>query len=908
MSNLDPTQDRELIAEFVTESNEGLANIEARLLSIEQDPSANIDIINAVFRTVHSIKGTAGFLELRVIEALAHSLEQVLNHVRNDELRLGTSDTSTMLQCVDRLRRLIDDVDHSNDCEVEAERSQLNEICSRATSCAAATSHGPSTESAKSTLETSPAAVESTGEIETEAMREFIIECQENLDRIDRDLLALEHEPGAESILGSLFRSLHTIKGSSGFLGFSKLESVAHAGENLLGRLRDGMPCDGTQVANSMLALVDAVRHILVEVETSGHEGGGDYSRLIEQLRKLQMDGKSVAALSSDLKPVATPQTATPKPNSPAVPQVEDRKQAAPAVKAESEGETRHGAVSESTIRVDVGLLDRLMNQVGELVLARNQILQHVAKQADAVFSNTAQRLNLITTELQEGVMKTRMQPIGNVWSKFPRVVRDLALQLGKQVRIEMKGKETELDKTIIEAIKDPLIHLVRNSVDHGIEKPSDRVAAGKQAEGCLTLRAFHEGGQVNIEICDDGAGLKLQRIREHALKQQLITPEQATRMSEKELARLIFAPGFSTAEKVTNVSGRGVGMDVVRTNIEKIGGSIDLQSEPGRGTTIKIKIPLTLAIIPALLVTSDGDRFAIPQASLLELVRLEQEAAAKLEQLQGALVYRLRGRLLPLIRLRSVLKIAAADQETTVTHDSAAVNIVVVRADEHEFGLIVDRINDTEEIVVKPLAKQLKGVPIYAGATIMGDGQVALILDVTGIGRRSRIVAPAHESARRQQREVKQRECSEVQANQSLLVFLAGGRRLALPMSAVTRLEKIDLSEVETSDQQQVVQYRNQIMPLVKLADLLGITATDTGNGPLDVIVHDDGERAIGLVVQKVIDIVEAALQVTRKSKSEGLLGSAVIQGLVTDLLDMAWIERHVHSPFGAVSPLATE
>src|SRR5579864_4796331 len=412
--------------------------------------------------------------------------------------------------------------------------------------------------------------------------------------------------------------------------------------------------------------------------------------------------------------------------------------------------QARGQSASDSTIRVDVGQLDRLMNRVGELVLLRNQIVQYTNSTEDSELLATSQRLNLLTTELQEGVMKTRMQPIGNIWSKFPRTVRDVALGCGKQVRIEMEGKETELDKTIIEAIKDPLTHIVRNSVDHGIESPEARTAAGKNPEGRLFLRAFHEGGQVNIEITDDGAGLDFEKIRNKAIQKGMISADQAARMTEREITNLIWLPGFSTADKVTNVSGRGVGMDVVKTNIEKIGGTVDVQSKLGKGSTVRMKIPLTLAIIPALIVTTAGDRYAIPQVSLLELVRLEGEQARKgLELVNGAPVYRLRGKLLPLVYLKRELRADTQEQGVASPKtESQSVNIVVLRADDRAFGLIVDEINDTEEIVVKPLSKQLKSINTYAGATIMGDGRVALILDVLGLAQRANVVNEVRDRA----------------------------------------------------------------------------------------------------------------------------------------------------------------
>jgi two-component system chemotaxis sensor kinase CheA len=475
------------------------------------------------------------------------------------------------------------------------------------------------------------------------------------------------------------------------------------------------------------------------------------------------------------------------------------------------------------------------------------------------------------------------MQQIGNVWSKFPRMVRDLAAVCGKEVRIEMEGKETELDKTIIESIKDPLTHLVRNTVDHGIEKPSLRTAKGKPAEGCLTLRAFHEGGQVNIEISDDGAGLNLIRIKEKALEKNLISLDTSNRLSEREIAQLIFLPGFSTAETVSNVSGRGVGMDVVKTNIEKIGGTVDLQTFSGTGTTIKIKIPLTLAIIPALIVTNGGDRFAIPQVNLLELVRLEGEKAAEnIEWIRGAPVYRLRGRLLPLIHLKKVLSTKELTEEP-----KDVVNIVVLRADDRQFGLVVDRINDTEEIVVKPLSSQLKNVAVYSGATIMGDGKVALILDVLGIAHNANLITKDRSrSVQDSPGYAKETGCE----SQNLLLIATGtDRRLAIPISEVARLEKIPSDSIEYSENKEVVQYRGKILPMIRLADMLGICDdTPPEDGLLNVIVYNQDSQSYGLVVNRIVDIVETSIAIHKRSHRAGLLGSAIIEDCVTDFVNL--------------------
>ncbi|MGA8222927.1 MAG: chemotaxis protein CheW [Candidatus Acidiferrales bacterium] len=468
----------------------------------------------------------------------------------------------------------------------------------------------------------------------------------------------------------------------------------------------------------------------------------------------------------------------------------------------------------------------------------------------------------------------------------------------GKQIRLDMEGKETELDKTIIEAIKDPLTHIVRNSADHGIETPVKRVAAGKSAEGRLLLRAYHEGGQVNIEISDDGARLDPEKLRKKAIEKGLITADQAAKMGEREVVNLIFLPRFSTAEKVTNVSGRGVGMDVVKTNIEKIGGAVDVQTKLGSGTTVRMKIPLTLAIIPAPIVTDRGDRYAIPQISLLELVRLDGEDALKgIELIQGAPVHRLRGQLLPLVYLNRELKAERLGPEVA---KATAVNIVILQADERPFGMVVDEINDTEEIVVKPLGKQLKGAKVFAGSTIMGDGRVALILDVHGLAQTSNVVSESRERTLAD----KEAQVAAVSGEkQAMLLFQCGvDGRMAMALSLVARLEEFKPEVVEKAGDLQVVQYRGQIMPLIRISEYL---QAQNGNGKRDqaeamqIVVYSEQGRSVGLVVERILDIVEEAIVPQQPSKRDGLLGSAVIQQRVTDLLDARGLVRTAHPAF---------
>jgi two-component system chemotaxis sensor kinase CheA len=740
-----------------------------------------------------------------------------------------------------------------------------------------------------------------------EIVKEFLVESTEGLDQLDRNLVALEQKPGDKELLAGIFRCIHTIKGTSGFLAFSRLESVTHVGESLLSDLRDGKKVLTPEIISALLQLVDAVRSMLAAIEATGQDGQEDFVPLVELLTRLQkaapaeeagppgkVEGarkakarKRGAAAVVATESVAPAPPASPAPSAAEVPAPAASESPAASAPAATEGtEVRGPTAGDSNIRVDVGLLDKLMNLVGELVLARNQILQYTATQDDSGFVATSQRLNLITTELQEGVMKTRMQPIGNVWAKFPRVVRDLALACRKQVRIEMEGKETELDKTIIEAIKDPLTHIVRNSVDHGMELPAERVARGKPAEGRLLLRAYHEGGQVNIEISDDGAGVNAERVKAKAIQKGLITAEQAARMADRELVNLIFAPGFSTADQVSNISGRGVGMDVVKTNIEKIGGTVDVNSVAGQGTTLKIKIPLTLAIIPALVVSTAGDRFAIPQVSLLELVRLEGDDARKgIEMVYSAPVCRLRGRLLPLVSLAHVLRLQEDFWGPRGRTDEAA-NIVVLQADEHTFGLVVDEINDTEEIVVKPLGKQLKGLNAFAGATIMGDGRVALILDVLGLAQRAAVVSEARGRAQAERTTVRAEAAEE---RQMMLLFRLGAdRRMAIPLSMVARLEEFERASVERAGQHQVVQYRGRLLPLLRLNQLLGEPVGAHEPETLQVVVYAHDGQDVGLVVDNIVDIVEECLTVHRRRRQGAVYGTAVIQEKVTDMLDV--------------------
>jgi two-component system chemotaxis sensor kinase CheA len=763
--------------------------------------------------------------------------------------------------------------------------------------------------------------MDNTSTEDQETIREFLVESDENLSRLDQDLVELEKHPGDVALLGSIFRTIHTIKGACGFLAFSTLEGITHQAESLLSQLRDGKRKLTPVLVSLILETVDATRKVLASIEATGNEGSLRFEDLTDRLHtasQLKADVVEKQPAQVQAVPSAPPEPKAEPPVDKDVPAphkdgqlekergVEERRTGEERRKEgerRDEDTERHSAAVDANIRVGVGLLDNLMDLVGELVLTRNQILQFNTEREDAALNATSQRLNLITTELQESVMKTRMQPIGVVWNKLPRVVRDMAIALGKQIQLEMDGAETELDRTIIEAIKDPLMHLIRNSCDHGIESPQVRIGAGKSPQGRLTLRAFHEGGQVNIEIGDDGAGINVTRVKQKAIEKGLLRLEQADKLSDREALSLIFLPGFSTAQAVTNISGRGVGMDVVKSHIEKIGGVVDLFSRHGEGTTIKIRIPLTLAIIPGLIVASGGERFVIPQVSLLDLIRIEGDSGGKhIEYVHGTPVYRRRGSLLPIAYLNQVLGLKSPEQ-------SEAISIVVLRAEDRQFGLVVDGINDTQEIVVKPLGKQLKGLTLYAGATIMGDGHVALILDVLGIGERAGVLGELHEQARAAEKE-KEKAQSEIEL-QRLLLFRAGSfKRLAIPLSLVARLEEFPLSAIERAGGGQVVQYRNRVLPLVSLRAVLEPGVPDSGPSPdpVQVVVFNDRDRSLGMVIDQILDVVEETVTVRQKAARKGLLGSAVVGKRVTDFLDLNQVidaarESWVHGTEGGTS-----
>lgn len=694
-----------------------------------------------------------------------------------------------------------------------------------------------------------------------ELTREFLIESQEGLDRMERCLTELEERPEDRELLAEIFRAVHTIKGTTGFLGFSRLESLAHAGENLLGLLRDGKLLANAAIISALLTLLDVLREILGSIETAGNEGQGDDAAMIERLRALQTDH---SGLPKTNVPAEAPKTikrprrpraktvaaATPTAPAPtalvphAGPHIGTAQQPEPqAVEVyQSEPQTVQARATanaaESTLRVDIDLLNRMMNLVGELVLTRNQILQMVS--TDASLAMLSRRLDMVTADLRESVMKARMQPVSHVFAKFPRMVRDLAQQLNKHVRLVMEGQETELDKSLLEAIKDPLTHSVRNAIDHGIEVPHAREAAGKDAEGVLRLRAYQEGSHVIIEVSDDGGGLKVERIRDKALERKLITRERAAQLSDRELMQLIFLPGFSTAEAITNVSGRGVGMDVVRTNVEKIGGKVEIDSRAGRGTTLRLRIPLTLAIVPALIVHSRGQSFALPQGALSELVHLSAgQMQTQVEWIEGAALYRLRGKLLPLVFLGSLLK-----QPSSAAKQSE-VYIAVLNAEGRRYGLVVDGLADPEEIVVKPLSSVLKLIGLFSGATVLGNGEMALILDPGAIATRANIGMALEEDG------PQAIEAAIGDGATEFLLMQSENEQAAVPLESVLRIERIPRARMEWLDGMPVLRFEGTLLPL---QDTSGIDISSQEE--LTVVVCRDGERHVGVAVSQVLDV----------------------------------------------------
>ncbi|MGY4347571.1 two-component system chemotaxis sensor kinase CheA [Bradyrhizobium sp. GM7.3] len=774
-------------------------------------------------------------------------------------------------------------------------------------------------------------------------LREFLTETSESLDTVDNQLVKFEQEPNNAKILDNIFRLVHTIKGTCGFLGLPRLEALAHAGETLMGKFRDGMPVTG-QAVTVILSSIDRIKEILAGLEATEAEPEGTDRDLIDKLEAMVEQGMAAMAagaaaaavaeapplvpdapvaveaaptsgvladqsLERPLRPgevsldelerafretaievpvpVARAEVKAEPPPAAEAPvpvakeaakETKAKDKAAPKKSIADEGAAEGASIANQSIRVNVDTLEHLMTMVSELVLTRNQLLEISRRNEDTEFKVPLQRLSNVTAELQEGVMKTRMQPIGNAWQKLPRIVRDLSSELGKQIELEMHGADTELDRQVLDLIKDPLTHMVRNSADHGLETPAERLAGGKGEQGTIRLSAYHEGGHIIICIADNGRGLNTDRIKAKAISSGLVTEAELEKMSEAQIHKFIFAPGFSTAAAITSVSGRGVGMDVVRTNIDQIGGTIDIKSVAGEGSSVTIKIPLTLAIVSALIVEAAGDRFAIPQLSVVELVRARANSEHRIERIKDTAVLRLRNKLLPLIHLKKLLKIddgAVSDPENGF--------IVVTQVGSQTFGIVVDGVFHTEEIVVKPMSTKLRHIDMFSGNTILGDGAVIMIIDPNGIAK---ALGAAGSSAHDMNSENGTHSIGSGEQTTSLLVFRAGSSQpKAVPLGLVTRLEELPADKIEFSNGRYMVQYREQLMPLVAMESV-----TIASQGAQPILVFSDDGRSMGLVVDEIIDIVEERLNIEVGGSSSGILGSAVIKGQATSATSCRW------------------
>jgi two-component system chemotaxis sensor kinase CheA len=709
-----------------------------------------------------------------------------------------------------------------------------------------------------------------------ELLRDFLTETHESLDTVDSELVRFEQEPNNAEILANIFRLVHTIKGTCGFLNLPRLATLAHAAEGLMGRFRDGLPV--TQGAVSLiLATLDRIKEILDALEQDRTEPSETDEDLISRLDAMaqaapQTSGTLVyQVLERPLRPgeatldeLERAFRETPGPAA---------AQAAP----ERAAERQDSKVISQSIRVSVETLEHLMTMVSELVLTRNQLMELARRQTETEFKMPLQRLSHVTAELQEGVMKTRMQPIGNAWQKLPRLVRDLSADLGKQIELEMQGAETELDRQVLDMIKDPLTHMVRNSADHGIETAANRRAAGKPERGTIRLTARHEGGHIIIEVSDDGRGLDTCKIRAKVLTIGLASGPDVEKMSDAQIQRFIFAPGMSTAETITSISGRGVGMDVVQANIDQIGGTIDVKSVPGQGTVFTIKIPLTLAIVAALIVEAAGERFAIPQMAVMELVRVRGDGENRIERIKDTPVLRLRNKLLPLIFLRTFLRLGQyAEQEADRGF------VIVTQVGVESFGIVVDRVFHTEEIVVKPLASKLRHIAAFSGNTILGDGAVIMILDPNGI---SAAVGSVRAGGVAVETTVDNEAQKPDRDRTALLIFRAGSNApRAVPLSLVTRLEEIEVGNIENTGGRHLVQYRGHLMPLICPGDCVRVK--ESGTQPL--LVFSDGDRSMALVVDQIVDIVEEEFEIEVSDGRPGILGSAIVKGEATDIVDV--------------------
>jgi two-component system chemotaxis sensor kinase CheA len=729
---------------------------------------------------------------------------------------------------------------------------------------------------------------------------EFLLEAGEIFDQLDIDFVQLEQTPEDKKLLGNIFRAMHTLKGSSGFFAFHRLEKVAHAGESLLSKLRDGVFTLNEEMTDILLETSDRLRAIVDGVQKQRREPEGDDSALIQNLKFLTDGGSGItksapAPSTPSAPPAASAVEAVIEPAPQVLPEkileagIADLEQDILGVVKEvsidaAVNEAESSKELAAPVKVSVELLDKLMNLVSEMVLARNRLLSFARTSGDLAFNNTVRRIDTVTLELQERMMKTRMQPISQVWSKFPRLVRDIAQDCGKKVELVQIGAETELDRTLLEGIRDPLVHIIRNSVDHGIELPAERIAKGKPELGTVKLRAFHENGMVVIEIADDGAGINIPLVKQKAIQLGLVTPERAAKLTEREIIDFIYLPGFSTKAEITNLSGRGVGMDVVRTNIQEIGGTVDIATS-AQGTRLRLSIPLTLAIMPAVFVRCKQYSYAIPQVNVIEMLRYEpREGVPGVEDFYGVPVFRLRDKLIPLVFLNYELKV-----DDVMPPVDQTLNIVIVQAAGIRFGLVVDEVLYMQEVVVKSVGPLLKGTPVYSGSTILGDGRVALIFDINAIAVRSGIISKLADNQFEQ--DISAALGANNDSQQMLMFDLLGLERMVIPLETVDRLEMISASRIDRRGNEAVVLYGNKIMRLISLAHYVeGATQKSLyGDETVPVIVHYHHGQPVGFIVKKVHNIVNVPTQVVMVSPPQrGIMGSVIVNDSVMSILNV--------------------
>lgn len=698
-------------------------------------------------------------------------------------------------------------------------------------------------------------------------LRDFLVETNEHIEAAGAQLVELERDPSDRDMIASIFRLVHTIKGTCGFLGLARLARVAHAAETVIGRMRDGARAS-PETVTLILSTVDRVKRLLAEIEATGGEPEGE-------------DDELIAALAAHAKTMSAAEAAENAPTAPPEPD------AAPAPlgasQAPDHGADAHGARAHKpdSIRVTIEALESLMLLVSELVLTRNQLTEVTRSSTDEAVKGALQRLSSVATDLQDAVMRARMQPMSRIFGTLPRLVRDLAAQLGKKIELVTEGAETELDRQLIELVRDPLTHMIRNCADHGLETTQERVAAAKPETGCIRISAAHEAGQIAIEVADDGRGLDCARIRRKAVALGLATDAEIAALSDEDVCRFIFAPGFSTAARVTDISGRGVGLDVVRENIEAIGGVVSVASTPGAGARFSIRIPLTLAISPALIVSIAGQKFALPQLGVVEVVGLGPESPHALDMAQGALVLRLRDQVLPVCDLAELLRLAPRASAPGAPEERL---VIVVRVASSTFGVIVNSVDDVQEIVVKPLNAQLSSIRVFSGQTILGDGAVVLILDSAGVAATLGVQRTSQYRVARPPDPVAPKEA------QSRVVLLRAGPGVskALPLSLITRIESVDAAQIERTGQGLVLRHRSRLTPLLPAAE--GVKLREF-NQP--VLVVGVGGETMGLLVDDIVDIVEAPLDVQIAQDQPGVLGSAEFGGAVAELLDLAWFIR---------------